>query len=267
VDVSDVLRERMEEPGGLRVTAGLSLLIHVAAVTAMIVGPLRWAAQTVQEKKRPVMTISLGGAGTGPQTSGMTTISARPVQTTEPAPKPEAVRAPAAAVPKMTVPLEKTPPPAKPTKTPPKALENIEKTPDARGTTLARGKELQSGSAVAETGARGQGFGGLSTGGGNGLSPLLDVGNFCCPDYIALMNNRITSNWSQQVEVAGAVVVKMTIQRDGKLTDVALEQTSGYTSLDLNAQRAIQITRQLPPLPAEYPNPTLTIHLTFKYSR
>jgi len=93
------------------------------------------------------------------------------------------------------------------------------------------------------------------------------VGNFCCPDYIALMNNRITSNWSQQVEVPGAVVVKMTIQRDGRLTDVAVEQTSGYTSLDLNAQRAIQITRQLPPLPAEYPNPTLTIHLTFKYSR
>jgi TonB family protein len=67
--------------------------------------------------------------------------------------------------------------------------------------------------------------------------------------------------------VAGAAVVKMTIQRDGRLTDVAVEQSSGYTALDLNAQRAIQITRQLPPLPAEYPNQTLTVHLTFKYQR
>src|SRR5947207_2287283 len=161
MEVTDVLRERMQEPGGLRVTAGVSLLIHAAAVAAMVIGPLRWVAKTVDEKK-PVMTISLGGAGTGPQTSGLTTIAARPVQTTEPATNREALRAPAVAVPKMTVPIDKAPP-AKPAKVPPKPLEDVAKTPDARGTTLARGTELRTGSAVAETGARGQGFGGLST--------------------------------------------------------------------------------------------------------
>jgi TonB family protein len=132
---------------------------------------------------------------------------------------------------------------------------------------LARGKELQSGSAVADTGARGQGFGGLSTGGGNGLSPTLDIGNFCCPDYIALMNTQIIGNWNQQAEVPGAVIVKTTIQRDGLLTDIALEQSSGYTALDNSARRAIEVTRRLPPLPAEYPNQTLTVHLTFQYRR
>jgi TonB family protein len=255
----------MEEPGGLQVTAFVSLLVHAAVVGALLIGPLRWVSHTIDEKKN-VMTISLGGAGVGPQTTGLTTIAARAVQTTEPAPKPEAVRVPAAAVPKMTVPLEKTPPPAKPTKTPPKALEDVAKTPDARGTTLARGDQLRSGEAVANTGARGQGFG-LSTGGGTGVSPVLDVGNFCCPDYIAAMNASIMANWNQRAEVAGSVIMRFTIQRDGRLTDIASDQGSGTVALDLNARRALELTRKLQPLPAAYPNQSLTVHLTFNYQR
>lgn len=266
MEVTDVLRERMEEPGGLQVTALVSLLVHAVAVGALVIGPLRWVSHTIDEKKH-VMTISLGGAGVGPQTTGMTTIAARAVQTTEPAPKPEAVRAPAAAVPKMTVPIEKTPPPAKPTKAPPKALEDVAKTPDARGSTLARGDQLRSGEAVANTGARGQGFGGLSTGGGNGMSPVLDVGNFCCPDYIAQMNSQIMANWNQHAEVPGSVIMRFTIQRDGRITDIASDQGSGTVALDLNAKRALEVTRQLAPLPAAYSNQTLTVHLTFNYQR
>lgn len=265
MEVTDVLRDRMQEPGGLQVTAFVSLLVHAAVVGALILGPLRWVSHTVDENKH-VMTISLGGAGVGPQTTGLTTIAARAVQTTEPAPKPEAVRAPAAAVPKMTVPLEKTPPPAKPAKTPPKALEDVAKTPDARGTTLARGDQLRSGEAVANTGARGQGFG-LSTGGGSGVSPVLDVGNFCCPEYLAQMNSSIMANWNQHAEAPGSVIMRFTVQRDGRLTDIANDQSSGTLSLDLNAKRALELTRQLPPLPAAYPNQTLTVHLTFNYSR
>jgi TonB family protein len=81
------------------------------------------------------------------------------------------------------------------------------------------------------------------------------------------MRTQIMGNWDQHAEVPGAVVVKMTIQRDGRLTDVAVEQPSGYTALDLNARRAIEVTRRLAPLPPDYPNQTLTVHLTFKYER
>jgi TonB family protein len=107
----------------------------------------------------------------------------------------------------------------------------------------------------------------VSTGGGNGVGATVDFGNFCCPDYIQVLNTKITANWDQHAEVAGAAVIKATIQRDGRLTDVALEQSSGYTVLDNNARRALELTRQLPPLPPEYPNQTLTVHLTFKYQR
>ena len=259
--VTDVLRDRMQPPGGLPATALVSFLAHVGIIGALVVGPLRWMSRAVDENK-PVMTITLGGAGTGPENGGMTAQAARSVQTTEPAPKPEALRAPAAQTPQMTIPLAKTAP-AKPVKAPPKATEDIAKVPDARGTTLSRGEQLQTGPAVAVTGAKGQGFG-LSTG-GKGLGYTLDLANFCCPDYLELMIERIRGNWQQQAEVPGATVLKFTIQRDGRLVDSSVERTSGYTALDNAARRAIEVTRQLTPLPAEYPNPTLTIHLTFQY--
>jgi TonB family protein len=67
--------------------------------------------------------------------------------------------------------------------------------------------------------------------------------------------------------VAGLTRIKYTIQRDGRLTDIQLEQSSGYFALDQAAQRAIVLTRQLPPLPAQFPEPTLTVHLNFPYER
>ena len=108
---------------------------------------------------------------------------------------------------------------------------------------------------------------GLSTGGGPGAGSTLDVANFCCPEYVALMVERIRSAWVQQAEVGGTVVVKFTIERDGRITNPFVERSSGYTTLDINAERAVRVTRQLPPLPAAFPNPTLTVGLTFDYQR
>jgi TonB family protein len=59
--------------------------------------------------------------------------------------------------------------------------------------------------------------------------------------------------------------LKLTIQRDGGIADSAIERSSGTATLDLTAQRALTLTRVLPPLPGAYPNSTLTIHLTFEY--
>jgi periplasmic protein TonB len=263
MDVTDVLRDRMQEPAGLRTTALVSLLFHSLLAAGLVYGPIRWAASPVKEDK-PVMTISLGGAGSGPKSGGLTAIGGRPVQTTEPAPKPEPVRAPAAKAPEMTTPTPKAV--VKPT-APSKPAPPVETAPpEARGKSPTRGDEVRAGSALAETGARGQGFG-LSTGGGPGSGSSLDVADFCCPEYLFLMSDRIRSNWSQQVEVGGTTIVKFTIQRDGTLTDVSTERSSGYSSLDLNALRAVRVTRQLPALPAAFPNPTLTVHLNFQYQR
>lgn len=260
MDVTDVLRGRLEEPAGLEKMVGVSITVHAAVIALALLAPGSLLPRT--QPPASVMTITLGGGGEGPRNGGVTPMGGRPVQAvTPPEPKREAIRPPAAKTPVMTLPA----PTAKPVK--PSTAPVVTQAPDeARGRTPTKGAAVTSGSAVAETGARGQGFG-LATGGGPGSGISLDVANFCCPDYLVTMSDRIHANWVPQSEISGINVVKFTIQRDGKITDVLLEKTSGYQNLDLSSQRALFLTRTLDPLPAAFPNPTLTVHLTFQYQR
>ncbi len=77
----------------------------------------------------------------------------------------------------------------------------------------------------------------------------------------------IQRNWTAKQQVAGDTLVKYTIQRDGRLTNVEIERSSGYFALDQTAQRALLVTRQLPPLPPQFTESTLTVHLIFRYER
>ena len=121
-------------------------------------------------------------------------------------------------------------------------------------------------SAISDTGAKGAGFG-LSSGGGQGTGAQLDVGNFCCPEYLVTMQQLIRRNWNEKQTSGGEVIVKFTIQRTGMISDIVLERSSGFAALDLESQRALSLTRQLPPLPAQFPDSTLTVHLSFQYQR
>lgn len=260
-DVTDVLRDRMQTPAGLQRMLTVSVSVHLALAAVLLFAP-NGLLKRRAEVPPTAMTISLGGGGDGPENGGMTTMGGRPVQTAVPPEdlaKREAVRPPAAKTPEMTVPL----PNSKPVKAAP--ATSVKQAPDeARGRTPTRGAQTTAGSTVADTGVRGQGFG-LSTGGGPGSGSSLDVADFCCPDYIAIMVTRIRSAWDQRQGAAGNAYVKFTIQRDGKLTNVELERSSGTTPLDLAAMRAVLTTRTLPPLPDAFPNPTLTVKLQFEY--
>ena len=111
----------------------------------------------------------------------------------------------------------------------------------------------------------GQGFGLASGGGGSG--GYLDTANFCCPEYISTMLDLIRRNWDAKQQAAGTTLVKYTIQRDGTLSGIEIEKSSGYQALDFMANRAMLLTRKLPPLPAAFNEPSLTVHLTFEYQR
>jgi protein TonB len=263
MDVTDVLRDRTGEPDGLRAMVAASVALHALLLILIMVAPEAWFPAREAEP-RSIMTITLGGGTPGPATGGMTPIAGRAVQAEAPAEpplRPPPLRPPAAKPPEMTLPAAKPAPARTP---PPPAVEQAP--PEARGRTPSQGAEPAPGSTVADTGARGQGFG-LSTGGGGGSGSRLDVADFCCPEYIVTMVERIRVNWDQRAEVPGEVLVMFTIQRDGSLTDVAVERSSGYIALDLSAHRAILNARQLPPLPAAFQNPTLTVHLNFQYTR
>ena len=261
MDVTDVIRGRMAQPAGLQKMGVVSVLIHGALLAVLALSPRGWFSQRAPEA-RTVMTISLGGGPAGPANGGFTAIGGRPVQEIKPPDaKREAVRAPAARTPEMTTAAANAKP-ARPARAP------VKQAPDeARGTTPTRGAATEAGTAIAETGARGQGFG-LSTGGGVGSGSRLDItGDFCCPEYLVLMIERVRSNWNQRVDATGETVVVFTIQRDGRITNFMTERSSGFQALDLNAVRALAYTRQLPALPDAFPNPTLTVHLNFQYSR
>jgi len=261
-DVSDILRDRMDTPPGLERMAAVSAFVHAAVLITLFLAPDSWFP-TTSSTQRVVMTISLGGTA-GPENGGLTNIGGRAIQMEPletPEPRYQSIRAPARQTPEMILPDTSARPQ-------PQSAEVEQAPEDARGRTPSRGAEPREGSAIAETGARGRGFG-LSTGGGGagGTGVQLDVADFCCPSYIEQMIEKVRSNWDARAEVPGAVTMKFTIQRDGTITDVQIERPARFQDLNFRAQRALVATRQLSALPAAFPNETLTVHLNFEYTR
>jgi protein TonB len=260
MEVTDVLRDRTQTPAGLQKMVSVSIAVHLAVAALVIVG--RGGLFPRHNVPPTLMTISIAGNG-GPENGGMTAIGGRPVQAVTPPdepPKREAVRAPAAKTPEMTMPL----PNARTVKA--STAPAVKQAPDqARGRTPTKGKEPAFGSAIADTGVRGQGFG-LSTGGGAGSGSSLEItGDFCCPEYIAVLQARIRAAWNQDQGARGTSLIRFTIQRDGRITDATIFQPSGLATLDNAALRAVLATRTLPPLPDAFSNPTLTMRLSFQY--
>jgi TonB family protein len=259
--VSTILLERAQHERGLPRMVTASLAVHVVLIAAIIMMPPVTGRSS--ERDIPVlMTISLGGAP-GPTAGGMTMMG-RPARTTAPVAdaKPTApLRPPAAKAPAMTLP---TSAPA-PVKAPPKPRAAAASASAAVQPVVPSGPP--SGSAAFADPGRGMGFGGLSTGGSPGGGSYLDVANFCCPDYLVTMLQLIQNNWSRRQEVGGETLVVFRIQRDGRLTDIELEKSSGYPALDLTAQRSLFLTQRVPPLPSAFPDDHLTVHLRFEYRR
>ncbi len=258
--VSDILRTRMREPDGLRSTTVVSLAGHAVALAALALMP---GILPHQAGPPPVvMTISLGGSP-GPKTGGLTELGGRNMQAAEPTVAPKVERAPMPPTrtePAMVLPV---PDPRVRPRTPPKQTA-VSK--DPAGRPEGRAAETQKGSAPVETGARGMGFG-LSSGGGGGTGSHLDVQNFCCPEYLTTMTARIRSNWQERQQAVGTVLMKFVIQRSGELTDVQVERSSNIFALDQASSRALYLTARLPPLPAQFPEDHLTVHLEFEYQR
>ena len=178
------------------------------------------------------MTISLGGTE-GPNLGGLTTMAGRAVQEIA---KPDARVAdtpPAAKPPEMVEPtsvVKPTPTPRVRSRSPP--IRPGRSTPTA-------GAEIKTGSARVNTGGAAIPFGGLAQGGGGAGGVQLDVKNFCCPEYLTQMVQKIRSNWNANQGAGGQPIIKFTIRRDGMLTNVELEKSSGQALLDLEARRAV----------------------------
>ncbi len=252
--VTDVIVSRSRQAEGLTSMVAWSVALHVAFAGLAMTLP-----EAQPEPLRTVMTISLGG-GPGPESEGLTQAGGRAVQAPAPAEPVRPVETlPAPTPPPMTLP---TPPQARPRPPQPKPEQAP---PQATGKTPSTGEQPREGSTPAETGARGQGFG-LSTGGG-GLGGVTVDAEFCCPEYLQDMVRRIRENWQQNQGLTGSTWMQYTIARDGAIQAIQVVSPSGFFVLDEASQRALQRTQRLPPLPAAFTNPTLTVRVRFDYQR
>jgi periplasmic protein TonB len=261
--VSDILLERARESDRLGQMVLMSCLAHGLLIAAIAIMPAGWRMSSKSADVIP-MTITLSSGG-GPDTGGMTPISGRPVQEVAAETKPTPIAPPVSKPPEMVAPEPKATPLSK---TPPKKIEKpVDKSSTRKPTT---GPQVKAGDARADTGGAPIPFGGLTRPAGAssaGAAVTTDYANFCCPSYLNQMVDLIKRNWNQNQGASGEVGVKFTIHRDGTISDVELEKPSNISLLDLESQRALGKTRTLPPLPREFSENTLTVHLIFDYHR
>jgi protein TonB len=109
-------------------------------------------------------------------------------------------------------------------------------------------------------------------GGGRGLSVGETVGggtpgipaDFHFTYYIERMLALIESRWYKPSAPPGSRVrVGFVILKSGRVEGIRLEESSGNSSFDRAALRAMYAANPLPPLPPAYGKPSLTVHLSF----
>jgi TonB family protein len=104
------------------------------------------------------------------------------------------------------------------------------------------------------------------TGGGGGEF----AGRF--PLYVEGVRNRISSNWLQStvdpsVRFAPRAVITFQILRDGRIANIQILRSSGNSSVDLSAVRAIQNSNPVGPLPSEYTGSSVNVEFWFDFKR
>jgi TonB family protein len=118
----------------------------------------------------------------------------------------------------------------------------------------------------------GLGDGTGSGGFGSGYGDQIGLSDFPYQYYLQIISDRVSSSWFTALVdpgVAGTfyTTVYFKILRNGQIADLTVKESSGIASLDMSAQRAIQISAPFPPLPSDYDGAYLGIHLIFEHSK
>ena len=260
--VSNALGARMHGSEGLTKMLLASALAHAMLMTLAVMAPASFWLRPSSARPATV-TIDLGPSAPGKDSGGLTSMGVNPVQraVADP-PRTRPTPPPAAKTPASVLPVPEVTPRVT-TKAPP-ILNDAPK--DARGRTPAEGAELRAGDTPSPTDAESRSIG-LSTREGGGSGQQLNVGDFCCPEYLGTLLRRVRQNWSAGRGTNAVTTMAFTIQRDGAITNVHMVRSSGNQMLDFLAGRALLAVGQLPPLPDAYTNPSLEISLEFQYQR
>lgn len=92
----------------------------------------------------------------------------------------------------------------------------------------------------------------------------LEGGPFPFNDYLERMITLIGRRWQRpETGSAPTATVYFAIDRNGRVRDVKVTESSGIGAFDRAAMRAVLETSQLPPLPSGYSGEWLGVHLAF----
>jgi TonB family protein len=130
------------------------------------------------------------------------------------------------------------------------------------------GYSLKFGTGEGAGGGTGGGIGGGVGGGGDPFG----ISGFPFTWYLSILSDKVTANWFKSLVDPGVsgtyqTQVYFRIYRNGQVSDLRVEASSGIQALDLSALRAIQESSPFPALPSEYDGQYLGLHLIFEHSK
>jgi TonB family protein len=91
-------------------------------------------------------------------------------------------------------------------------------------------------------------------------------------EYAQSMVSKIRINWYDNMPplirtgMKGVVTIRFTIQRDGRITDITMLNSSGVPPYDFAAKKAIELSSPLNPLPKDFPNASERVTCMFFYN-
>jgi len=114
---------------------------------------------------------------------------------------------------------------------------------------------------------------GSATQGGLGFNGM-GGGNFGSrfPWYVEAVQRRVSGNWMQAsvdpgIRFAPRVVATFDILRNGTVTNVQITRSSGNSSVDTSAVRAIRDSTPLQGLPNDYSGSKVSVEFWFDFKR
>ena len=94
----------------------------------------------------------------------------------------------------------------------------------------------------------------------------LNVSDFPFAWYLRIVQGKVTERWAGKAIPGQQPVAIFEINRDGRVTGLAIEKPSGNPYYDQAALRAVTEAAPFPPLPQEFPGQVLRVHLGFNFT-
>jgi TonB family protein len=250
--VSEILARRARTglaPRGL--TAGVSILAHAAFLAVLLLVGRPRKAPVFVPMSLPVRVVSPAALGRPEAPPAPAPV----VAPAEPAPAP-AVKA----KPVIEKPSEKVAPSTKAMPEPkkPAKAEKPKPAPGVVKSFLGPALDLPSAAGIASGAATGSGV-------SFGASVTSFDADFPFTYYVEQLLSLIGANWFKPESAEGTTcVVSFRILRTGQVTDVKVDSSSGVSYYDRAAARSVYAANPLPPLPPDYRNDSLGVHLKFQ---